>query len=92
MNRDDPRPVFELMKRHEQLYTDTSWQPAEVITQAVEEVGDERLLFGSDWPLLHLNLQGDGLEVLRRAVDEQVAERIGRDNPRRFLGLEAQES
>jgi uncharacterized protein len=87
MNRDEPQVVFELMQRHEQLYTDTSWQPAEAITQAVEAVGSERLLFGSDWPLLHLNLQGDGLDVLRRAVSEQDAERIGGENARRFLGL-----
>ena len=87
MNRDHPERAWEVMRRFEQVYTDTSWQPAERIRQAVREVGLERILLGSDWPLLHPDLQGDALAVLRAAVSEADAERIGVANAEAFLGI-----
>jgi predicted TIM-barrel fold metal-dependent hydrolase len=87
MNRDEPRRAWELMQAHEQLYADTSWQPAGVIGEAIEQVGVDRLLLGSDWPLLHPELQADALNELRQAVSsEDQLERIGNKNAIEFLG------
>jgi len=89
MNREHPEAAWDVMERHSQLFADTSWQPADAIRRAVDRVGVDRVLLGSDWPLLHGDLQADALEVLRRAVTADEAERIGRDNARRFLGTAA---
>jgi predicted TIM-barrel fold metal-dependent hydrolase len=87
MNRDEPEAAWEAMRRFEQVYTDTSWQPAEVIVRAVEAVGRERILLGSDWPLLDVNMQGSAVATLRAALGDDGAERVGEENARRFLGL-----
>jgi predicted TIM-barrel fold metal-dependent hydrolase len=89
MNREQPEVAWELMRRFEQLYADTSWQPAEAIRRAARAVGAERILLGSDWPLLHGDLQGDAMSVLARAVSEQDFETITETSARRFLGAAA---
>ena len=70
------------MKRYEQLYTDTSWQPAEAISRAIAALGSERILLGSDWPLLHtelqlpLNLAGFGVHRVQVAFFTHQVNRI----------------
>jgi predicted TIM-barrel fold metal-dependent hydrolase len=88
MNRDDPDVVFALMKKYERLYTDTSWQPAAAIRRALKEVGKERMLLGSDWPLLHTGVQKESIAILRRATTVGEFEAITSDNAERFLGKE----
>jgi predicted TIM-barrel fold metal-dependent hydrolase len=86
MNREHPERAWEVMKRHGQLYTDTSWQPEAAVKAAIGAVGADRILLGSDWPLLHPGLQGDALDILRRAATDEEFEQIGQDSARRFLG------
>ena len=86
MNRDQPAEAWALMERHAHLYTDTSWQPADHIQQAIASVGVQRILLGSDWPLLHDDLQGDALDALRRAASSVDVDRITRDNALAFVG------
>jgi predicted TIM-barrel fold metal-dependent hydrolase len=86
MNRDRPEDAWALMRRHEQLYTDTSWQPAEAVRRAISTVGTERILLGSDWPLLHGGLQRDAVAVLARAASDAERERIGEHNALVFTG------
>jgi predicted TIM-barrel fold metal-dependent hydrolase len=86
MNRDDPERAWETMRRFDQVWTDTSWQPADAIARAVDQIGEGRLLLGSDWPLLHADLQGDVLRILRHALGDARAERVGTENARAFLG------
>lgn len=85
MNRDEPEVVWQLMRRYEQLYCDTSWQPPEIIRRAIEEVGAERVLLGSDWPLLHPQLQRNALDILRKATDPTAFEKVTNQNPMRFI-------
>jgi len=87
MNRDEPEVVWELMARYPQLWTDTSWQPAETLRRALHTVDRDRVLLGSDWPLLHTDLQGDALANLRRAATDDELEQITTANAHRFLGL-----
>ena len=75
-----------MLERYPQLFTDTSWQTAETIRGAVEAVGADRLLLGSDWPLLHDDLQLDAVTILKRAVgDGRVFDTIAERNAERFL-------
>jgi predicted TIM-barrel fold metal-dependent hydrolase len=86
MNRDQPERAWELLARFPQLYTDTSWQPTATIRRALERVGAGRLLLGSDWPLLHTELQRDAIAQLRGAARGEELEQIVTVNARRFLG------
>lgn len=87
MNRESPEDAWIYMKKYPQLYTDTSWQSAASIRQAISAVGSDRILFGSDFPFLHINLQTDAIEVLRSAAHEKELNAIGLDNALRFLNL-----
>jgi predicted TIM-barrel fold metal-dependent hydrolase len=86
MNREHPEAAWELMRRHEQLFADTSWQPEESVRTALKEVGARRILLGSDWPLLHGSLQADALGILKRAASEKDLERILQYTPLVFVG------
>ncbi len=86
MNRDDPAAAWAVMRRHDNLYTDTSWQPADSVRAAIAEVGAERILLGSDWPLLHGDLQGDCRAIVERAATGQEYQTITTDAAATFLG------
>jgi predicted TIM-barrel fold metal-dependent hydrolase len=86
MNRDDPERAWEVQRRFQQVWSDTSWQPRENVRRAVREVGAGRLLLGSDWPLLHGELQGDVAAILRESANADDVDRIGDANARAFLG------
>jgi predicted TIM-barrel fold metal-dependent hydrolase len=68
MNFHDPSIALDLMEEHDNVYADTSWQPSEVIGEAVRRVGAERILFGSDWPLVGNN-HAVGLARIRDCVE-----------------------
>ena len=85
MNRDEPEVVWQLMRRYEQLYCDTSWQPADNIRRAINEVGTDRILLGSDWPLLHPALQKNALDIAHKAADSTAFEKMTQGNPVRFI-------
>lgn len=86
MNREHPEVVWKLQREYEQVYTDTSWQPARVIRRAIDAVGSDRLMLGSDWPLLHLGLQRDSCRAVERAASGQDLENILDEAPKRFIG------
>jgi predicted TIM-barrel fold metal-dependent hydrolase len=67
MNYHEPRIAIALAQRFPNVWLETSWQPAEVIGQAVNTVGAERVLFGSDWPL-----GGENITVGLRRIEECV--------------------
>jgi predicted TIM-barrel fold metal-dependent hydrolase len=68
MNFHDPAVAMDLMETYPNVYADTSWQPAEVIGEAVRRVGADRVLFGTDWPIVGDN-QSVGLERIRDCVE-----------------------
>lgn len=43
--------AIELAQKYQNIFLDTSLQPAKSISQALKALGPERLVFGSDWPL-----------------------------------------
>lgn len=50
----------------ENVYTDTSFQPAEIIRGFIKRFGPKRVLFGSDWPW---GIQEPIINIVRNACD-----------------------
>jgi len=46
------KEVLEYAYKYENIYLDTSFQPIEILKKAENMVGSERIIFGSDFPLL----------------------------------------
>ncbi len=44
--------MVNLLKNHQNVYTDISIQPVEYIKTLIEEIGSERILFGTDYPFV----------------------------------------
>ncbi len=67
MNFHEPIVALDLCQEFPNLLVDTSWQPVETIHEAVRRIGAERVLFGSDWPMV-----GNNIEVGLSRIDECV--------------------
>jgi predicted TIM-barrel fold metal-dependent hydrolase len=63
---------------------ESSWQPPAVIRQSVDILGPERVLFGSDFPLL---LQKPAMQVMKAALSADEAALVMRGNALRLLKL-----
>ena len=82
--------LIERMKETPNLYGDTTWVPLDNVLRAVEAVGSERILFGTDNPM-------DGKETLRYSkkyfvdlkdeVSEEDYENIMHKNAERLFGI-----
>lgn len=68
MNFHEPQVAMDLAEKYSNLLLETSWQPAEVIGEAVRRVGARRVLFGSDWPFVGDNLRV-GIDRIRDCVE-----------------------
>lgn len=87
MNFHEPQLAFDLAEEHSNLYMDTSWQPSEIIGEAVRRLGSERILFGTDWPIIGNNLKV-GLSRIADCLDSGM---ISSDDAKRILSLNATE-
>ncbi len=67
MNFHEPQKAIAIGESYLNVYVDTSWQPAEIIGEAAHRLGAERVLFGSDWPIVGNNLS-IGLKRIRECV------------------------
>jgi len=91
MNYHEPHTALDLCEEFSNVFVDTSWQPAEVIGEAVRRIGPERVLFGTDWPLVGNNLSV-GRKRIQDCVDtgllnEEQSELILGGNAVKLLGL-----
>ena len=79
--------ALEIARRFEQVYMDTSFQHHAHIRRVGDELGADRLVFGTDWPAT------DPAAVLRQVrkagFDDRDTEKILWANAERLLGLEA---
>ena len=89
MNFHEPMKALEICEQHPNVVVDTSWQPAEVIGEAVRRIGAERVLFGTDWPFVGQNLTlgksriEDGVEA--RVFTREEADLVLGGNAARIL-------
>jgi uncharacterized protein len=91
MNFHEPNIALDLAEIHPNVHVDTSWQPAEVIGEAVRRIGADRVFLGTDWPFVGHNMRV-GLNRIQDCVDSGVIgahERalIEGGNAARLLGL-----
>jgi uncharacterized protein len=56
MNFNAPTVAMDLAEEYPNVHVDTSWQPSEVIGEAVRRIGAQRVLFGTDWPFIGSNI------------------------------------
>ncbi|MCM2322772.1 MAG: amidohydrolase family protein [Oligoflexia bacterium] len=91
MNFHDPTTALDLAQEFPNLLVDTSWQPSESIAEAARRIGAERVLFGTDWPLVGNNIRV-GLRRVRECVRSGMIKPEDADlilglNAERLLGL-----
>ncbi|MCM0604528.1 MAG: amidohydrolase family protein [Xanthomonadaceae bacterium] len=85
MNFHEPERALELCQEFPNLFVDTSWQPAEIIGEAVKKIGSDRILFASNWPLM-----GRSIDVSIRRIDDAVTSGfISKSDSELILGLNA---
>src|SRR5262249_55470294 len=56
MNFHEPETAIDLAEKYANVFVDTSWQPTEVIAEAVRRMGARKILFATDWPFIGNNL------------------------------------
>jgi predicted TIM-barrel fold metal-dependent hydrolase len=82
----DVGDAIPLARRYPNLWMDIHGQGVTVLDQLIEQVGPDRLLYGTDWPFYHLAATlAKVLLVTRDRTD--VRDAILRGNARRLLGL-----
>ena len=75
--------MVDLLKKHQNAYTDISIQPAEHIKTLINEIGYERILFGTDYPFVTQAFSI--LSVLRATKNENERIFIFSENAKRLL-------
>lgn len=91
MNFHQPHTALDICEEFPNVLVDTSWQPAEIIGEAVRRIGAEKVLFGTDWPLVGNNISV-GRKRIQDCVDtgllnEEQSRLILGDNALNLLGL-----
>jgi len=82
----EPRSFLDALEDHGNVYVDISWQPEGIIRKAVSRLGENRILFGTDWPYA---LQRTSLELVSKvfAGKRSVLKRILHKNAEELLGV-----
>lgn len=75
--------MINLLKNHQNVYTDISIQPTEHIKMLIEQIGSERILFGTDYPFVTQAFSI--LSVLRATKNEDERTLIFSKNAKRLL-------
>lgn len=77
--------VIDIMKKYPNIYTDISIQPAVNIKKMISEIGNERIMFGTDYPFV---TQAFSIRsVLRATGDEQERRNVFCENAKKLLGI-----
>jgi uncharacterized protein len=76
------RQVLGFALKYKQVSVETSWQPARIIRRAVDMIGPERVIFGSDFPLFK---QGMAFEQVNRALTNKELVMVTSTNAKRLL-------
>ncbi len=75
--------MIDLLKNHQNVYTDISLQPAEHIRTLINKIGYDRILFGTDYPFVTQAFSI--LSVLRATKNENERIFIFSENAKRLL-------
>jgi predicted TIM-barrel fold metal-dependent hydrolase len=78
------REVLAMAKKYPNISVETSWQPARIIRRAIDELGPQRVIFGSDFPIYK---QRSALEQVEQATTDREYVYIASANAKRLLQL-----
>lgn len=78
------RAAIQMAKTYQNIIVETSWQPARVIRKAVKQLGAERVIWGSDFPLFQ---QWQALAEVERALNDREFELVASKNAKRLLKM-----
>ncbi|MBI4533042.1 MAG: amidohydrolase family protein [Candidatus Melainabacteria bacterium] len=78
------RQVLKLASKYKNVLVETSWQPARIIRRAVDAIGADRVLFGSDYPLFKQSL---ALRQVEQALSPKEFVMVASTNALRLLRL-----
>lgn len=83
---DQHEKVLRLGEKYPHVHVETSWQPPEIIREAIDRLGKHRVLMGSDFPLL---TQEPALKNVMAAVTTEEAEWVCYRNAERMIAHHA---
>lgn len=85
MNIHYPETAIEMCTIYPHVYTDTSWQDGHNILRAIQKCGAQKVMFGTDWPIV-----GNNIDVsLSRIMQLQKSGDLTDDQLRLVLGQNA---
>ncbi|CCK81680.1 amidohydrolase family protein [Desulfobacula toluolica] len=77
--------VIELAQKHKNIYLDTSFQTAKTIKKAIMSIDVDRILFGSDFPLVS---QTTSIKIINKYIKDQIVKKkIFSENIKKLLGI-----
>ena len=83
---ENPDAALQCALRYRNLFLETSWQPPATIRRLCDQLGPERLLFGSDYPLYS---QRRALRNARKALNDDEFDAVSHKNAAKLLGCNA---
>ena len=83
---ENPTAALLYAHQHANLLLETSWQPPATIRRLCDEIGSDRLLFGSDYPLYS---QRRALRNARKALNDDEFEAVSHKNAAEILSWNA---
>jgi predicted TIM-barrel fold metal-dependent hydrolase len=77
--------LLDMIEDHPNVYCDTSFQPAGVIKKAIEKLGEDRLMYGSDWPFC---VQNTSLKIILKVTEgnPDLRDKLLYKNAERIIG------
>lgn len=81
------KEAIELARKHDNIYFEISGQPPQRIREIINGVGDERVMFGSDWPFYPMALPLAKLLIATEGHDAE-RERILAGSAKKLFGIE----
>jgi len=78
------RAAIEVAQKNPHVMLETSWQPARIVRRAVDALGPERILFGSDYPMFQ---PWQAIREVKSALSAKEFEIVASKNGKRLLGL-----
>lgn len=82
------RKAIDMARKYPNLMLEMSWQPARIIRRAVDALGAQRVMFGSDFPLFQQDL---ALHQVRKALSRREYEVVCCGNALRLLKMESRD-
>jgi len=74
MNIHFPETAIEMCKIYPHVYTDTSWQNEENILRAINKCGADKVMFGTDWPIVGNNIDVSLNRLLQLKENKKISE------------------